>query len=297
MRVTNWMLLNSAVYDLGVLRERYAEAQRKVNGRSLERPSDDPRGVVEAIDLMNTKVRLERAQESISQAKEWLTATESSLNTMIDLLQSAYETGIQYGSPASLEPSAAKNLAQQIRSLRDALKRELNARHRDYYLFAGWATSKQPFEDGGTSVNYVGGVDQVMEREIAPGYRVKISIPGNWLPSTIIEDLSQMADVMESGDPDAIQEVTTNYLAKVNAAMDELIRLRSEVGLSYAQAERYDSYARDSLINVEERLGVVSGGDLADAVLKMTEAYNAYQAAIAAFSKALPTSLLDYMIR
>jgi len=136
-----------------------------------------------------------------------------------------------------------------------------------------------------------------MQREIAPGYRVKISIPGNWLPSTIIEDLSQMADVMESGDPDAIQEVTTNYLAKVNAAMDELIRLRSEVGLSYAQAERYDTYARDSLINIEERLGVVSGGDLADAVLKMTEAYNAYQAAIAAFSKALPVSLLDYMIR
>ncbi len=294
MRVTNWMLLNSAVYDLGVLRERYAEAQRKVNGRSLERPSDDPRGVVEAIDLMNTKVRLERAQESISQAKEWLTATESSLNTMIDLLQSAYETGVQFGSPSSYEPSAAKNLAQQIRSLRDALKRELNARHRDYYLFAGWATDKEPFKDLGAGVNYVGGVGQDMQREIAPGYRVKINVSGDQLPWQIVEYLSVMADNMEAGD---IEQVSQVDLARVLDAMDTLIHLRSEVGLSYQQAERYDSYARDSLINVDERLGKVSGGDVADAVLKMTEAYQAYQAAIAAFSKALPVSLLEYMIR
>ncbi|MBP2017017.1 flagellar hook-associated protein 3 FlgL [Symbiobacterium terraclitae] len=295
MRVTNWMLLNAAIYDLGALREKYALAQRKVNGRSLERPSDNPRAVVEAIDLMGAKVRFERAQEAISQAKEWLSAGETRLTTMLDLLQSVRETAVQFGSPASLEPSARENLAQQIESLRDAIKREMNARHRDFYLFSGWSTDVLPFPDNGTGgVTYAGGVDQVMEREIAPGYRIKISIPGNRLPVSIIQDLTDMATAMRAGDTVA---VTTTHLSKVVSAMDRLISLRSELGLSYQHAEQYENYARDGLVNVEERLGKVSGGDLAESVMEMTEAYTAYQTAIAAFSKALPVSLLDYMLR
>ncbi len=42
MRVTNSMLLNQALFDLEGLREKYAKAQAAVNGRALERPSEDP---------------------------------------------------------------------------------------------------------------------------------------------------------------------------------------------------------------------------------------------------------------
>lgn len=295
MRVTNWMLLNAAVYDLGALREKYMVAQKKVNGRTLERPSDNPRAVVEAIDLMGAKVRFERAQEAISQSKEWLAAAETSISTMLDLLQSAHETAVQFGSPASLEPAAAENLAKQIEALRDGLKKELNARHRDYYLFSGWSTDVQPYpDDGAGGVTYAGGVDQVLEREIAPGYRIKITVAGNRLPGTIIKDLTDMANAMRAGD---VEAVTTTYLDKVIAASDRLVALRSELGLSYQQAEQYENYARDGLVNVQDRLGKVSGGDLAEAVLQMTEAQSAYQTAIAAFAKALPVSLLDYMLR
>jgi len=76
-----------------------------------------------------------------------------------------------------------------------------------------------------------------------------------------------------------------------------LLARRSEVGLAYQQVEQFEGYSRDGLITVEERLGEISGGDIADAVMEMTQAQQAYQVALTAFSMALPMTLMDYMFR
>ncbi|MFZ5814019.1 MAG: flagellin [Bacillota bacterium] len=297
MRVTNWMLLNSAIYDLEALKEKYANAQKAVNGRSLERPSDDPQRVVEAMDLAGVKVRLERAQRAGEDAREWLSITETSLSTMIDHLQSAEEIAIQAGSPASNEPTALANLATMVESLRDALKREMNAQHRGRYLYAGWATDVKPFVDNVTGgVDYAAVSTDLIIRDIAPGFGIPINVPGNQLQATgdMIQMLTDTANDLRAGN---ITSVTSTRLGQIKKAMDNLIALRSGLGLQMKQVEQYEQYTRDGMINVEERLGKISGGDLAEAVLRMTEAQQAYQAAVASFSKALPVSLLDYMFR
>ena len=137
MRVTNWMLVNTAIRELEGLRAQYAKAQKRVYGRALERPSDDPQRVIEAIDLTGMKVKLERAQRAATDAKEWLSIAETSLTSMAEDLQAAYETMIQFGSPANQEPTARENLALQIEGLRDAIKREMNTQHRGRYAVRG----------------------------------------------------------------------------------------------------------------------------------------------------------------
>mgnify|MGYP000848384908 FL=1 len=294
MRVTNWMLLNTAVRELDDLRAQYAKAQKKVYGRSLERPSDDPQRVVEAIDLTAMKVKLERAQRAATDAKEWLSIVETSLTAMAEDLQAAQETMIQFGSPANQEPSAKQNLALQIEALRDAIKREMNAQHRGRYLFAGWATDQVPFvDDGAGGVEYKGSSHKI-EREIAPGYKVAINVPGDMLPHDIIATLTEVAEEIRAGN---VSRVTGELLGKVKDAADVLLARRSEVGLAYQQVEQFEGYSRDGLITVEERLGEISGGDIADAVMQMTQAQQAYQVALSAFAMALPKTLMDYMFR
>src|SRR5690606_36903867 len=111
MRVTNWMLVNTAIRELEDLRTQYAKAQKKVYGRVLERPSDGPQRVIEAIDRNGMKVKLERVQRAAMDAREWLSIAETSLTAMYEDLQAAYETMIQFGSPANQEDTARKNLA------------------------------------------------------------------------------------------------------------------------------------------------------------------------------------------
>lgn len=293
MRVTNWMLTNTALRELEGLRSAYAKTQKKVYGRALERPSDDPQRVIEAIDLTAMQVKLERAQRATTDAKEWLSIAETSLTAMAEDLQAAQETMVQFGSPANQEPTARENLALQIEALRDAIKREMNAQHRDRYLFAGWATDTQPFaDDGAGGVTYQGSPHKI-EREIAPGYKVAINVPGDKLPGGIIGTLTEVAARIRTGTTEDVMDL----LDEVKDAANTLIARRSEVGLAYQQVEQFEDYARDGLITVQERLGKISGGDVANAVMDMTQAQQAYQVALSAFTMALPMTLLDYMFR
>ncbi|MDF2627634.1 MAG: flgL [Symbiobacteriaceae bacterium] len=298
MRVTNAMMTSQALTDLETLRRKFAKAQAGVNGRALERPSEDPQRVVEAMDLSGMKLRIERAQRSGQDAREWLRVGENSLSAMIDRLQGAREAALQAGSPTSQDADAREGLARQVEGLRDSILAEMNGSHRGQRLFAGWKSdAPAAFElaaDG--SATYRGGIDQVVRRDIAPGLTVAVNVPGNQLLAggDFIKTLSDMAADLRSG---GVQAVTGDRLQELDGALSNLTVLRSDLGVRQNQVEQYEYFSQETLAKVEERMGEITGVDLESAVLAMTQAQTAYQAALASFAKSLPNSLLDYMLR
>lgn len=297
MRVTNAMMLGRAVSDLNRLRDQYAKAQNAVNGRVLTRPSEDPQRVAEAMDLSGVKLRLERSQRSGEDAKEWLIASEASLSNMIDRLQAAREAAVQSGSPVGMDADGRESLARTVLSIRASLTQELDRTYRDHHIFAGGKTDASPFEDvPGAGVTYKGGVDQAVTRDVAPGLSVPINIPGNRLmeKGDFMATLSRMAADLRSG---ANSQVISDRLSELDQALGNLTVLRSDLGIRQNQVEQYQSWATDTILRTDERLTRVTGGDLETAVLNMTQAQTAYQAALASFAKSLPTSLIDYMLK
>jgi flagellar hook-associated protein 3 FlgL len=297
MRVTNYMLINRAMSDLDGLRARYRKAQDAVNGRALERPSEDPQRVAEAMDLSGMKMRFERAQRAGQDAREWLSVVENALTAVIDRLEAAREVAVQAGSPVAMTAEGRESLARAVEAIRDSLKRELNAKHRDLYIFGGWKTDAPPFVDSGTGgVTYLPAPDQEITRDIAPGLSVVVNVPGNKLLAggDFMKTLTDMANDLRSGQNTT---VFTNRLQELDNALANLTVYRSDLGTRQVQVEQYEDYAQQMLIRLEDRLGEITGVDLETAVLQMTEAQTAYQAALASFAKALPTSLVEYMLR
>jgi flagellar hook-associated protein 3 FlgL len=139
------MMMNQALRDLSGLRQNYAKAQAAVNGRSLERPSEDPQRVVEAMDLSGTKLRLERSKRAGEDASEWLSVAEVQMTAMIDQLQSAKEYATQSGSPSSQDSVGREALASTMDAIKESLLQEMNAQHRDQYIFSGQKTGTLPF--------------------------------------------------------------------------------------------------------------------------------------------------------
>lgn len=302
MRVTQSMLVSSSLRDLDLLRQKYKKAQDAVNGRVLERPSDDPQRVVEAMDLSGAKLRFERTQRTGQDSREWLTIAETHMDALIEQLQAARDIAVQAGGPGAITPEAREGLARGIDTIRQAMLREMNARYRDQFLFAGWKTSfepsdpaQQPFtEDPATGAAVYNGTNNEILRDIAPDLPVSINIPGNQLLAAgdFLQSLAQMRDELLAGDS---QTVTTTRLTEITAALDNMNRLRSDLGVRYATIEQYENYAEQAILNIEERLSKITGADLEVAVMQMTEAKTSYEAALVSFAKALPTSLLDYL--
>lgn len=298
------MLMSSSLRDLDLLRQKYKKAQDAVNGRVLERPSDDPQRVVEAMDLSGAKLRFERTQRTGQDSREWLGIAETHLDALIEQLQAARDIAVEAGGPGALSPDARQGLARGVETIRQAMLREMNARYRDQYLFSGWKTSfnpvlptdpNQPFtEDPATGAAIYHGTNNEILRDIAPDLAIPINIPGNQLLAggNFLETLAKMKDEILAGDAPT---VTTTRLEEITEALDNVNRLRSDLGVRYAKIEQYEDYAEKAILNIEERLAKITGADLEVAVIQMTEAKTAYEAALVSFSKALPTSLLDYI--
>ncbi|HEY8347862.1 MAG TPA: flagellin [Symbiobacteriaceae bacterium] len=295
MRITNTMLMHRAIRDLDKLREQYARAQDAVNGRVLTRPSDDPKRVEEAMQLSGMELRMERIQRAAEDALDWLRVTETHLTAIIDRLQAAREAVVQAGGPLALGPEGQQSLAATLRSIRESLMQELNSQHRGLYLFSGYKTDTRPFVESGGTLQYQGGPDQELVRTVAPGFTVAVTVPGNWLHADeVIGALDQMIADLEAGN---IENLTATGLPALDKALENLTVIRSDLGLRQNQVTQYMEQARDSILLIKERLTKISGGDLETAVLEMTEAQTAYLAALACFAKALPQSLIDYMLR
>lgn len=297
MRVTNAMMMNRAIQDLDGLRQKLAKASGAVNGRVLERPSEDPIRVAEAMDLSGAKLRMERAQRSGQDARQWLSVTEMSLSTMIERFHSAREIALQADSPRSFNADSRESFARELLSLRDSLLRETNAQHRDQYLFAGWKTETQPFaDDGEGGASYVAASNGEITRDIAPGLGLVVNVTGSQLmeKGDFLKTLSDMAEAFRTGNT---AEIGGQLLSDLDEAMGHLTVIRSDLGTRQVQAEQYETYAGDALYAIEDRLTYITGADLAEAVMRMTEAQTSYQTALASFSKSLPSSLVDYMLR
>lgn len=305
MRVTHSMLMSNSLRDLDKLRAQYRKAQDLVNGRVLQRPSDDPQRVVEAMDLTGAKLRFERTERTGQDSREWLGIAEEHLDAIIDQLIAARDLALQAGGPTASVGEARAGIIKGIESIREALLRELNTQYRGQYIFSGWKTTfndpdpslpQQPFtNDPATGgVLYHGTTDEIL-RDIAPDLAVAINIPGNRLlqAGDFLKTLSDIKTALENGDTDY---VITTGLKELDKTLDNANQLRSELGVRYETIERYEAYAQQAILTIEDRLGKVTGGDIEVAVIQMTEARAAYEAALVAFSRTLPTSLLDYLM-
>lgn len=294
MRITNSMMLKNAMYDLDGLRERYAKAQDAVNGRVLQRPSEDPQRVAEAMDLTGTKDRLEIARRSGQDATQWLSATEISMNAVIEHLQQVRELAVQAGNPATMDADAREALAQQITTLRDGIVHHMNDKFQGQYLFAGWKTDTEPFQISATGGATYSGNSGLITREVAPGLPITTNLTGDQLTAKgdFVKTLTDMAADLRAGKNDS---VISTGLGDLDTAIGNLTVLRSDLGTRQNQIEQYDSYAQENLLLIQDRLSKTTGADLASAVLEMTQAQTSYQAALSSFAKALPTSLLDYL--
>lgn len=296
MRVTHTMMMMNSLRDLDLLRSKVQKAQNAVNGRVLERPSEDPQRVVEAMDLSGAKLRYERTMRTGQDSREWLGIAETHLDAMLEHIQSARDIAVQAGGPGALAPDARDGLIRGLEEVRAGLMREMNGQYRGQYIFSGWATDTQPFaDDAAGGVNYSGTPDPIL-RDIAPNLAVSINVPGNELLAggDFMKTLSDMIDDLTSGDTTT---VTSTRMDELDQAFDNLNRVRSDLGVRYAQIEKYEDYAEQAILNIEERLGYITGGNVEVAMIQMAEARATYDAALVAFSKSLPTSLLDYMLR
>src|SRR3712207_235425 len=146
-RVTNSMLLASSQRNLQTSMSRLGTLQEQASSQKrLSKPSDDPQGVSEALQVRGQQRAAEQYARNINDGAGWLGSIEGALKTSTDLLQRARNLVVQGANSGALSAPAREANASELESLRDELMKQANTEYLGQLVFAGNSTAAAAFD-------------------------------------------------------------------------------------------------------------------------------------------------------
>jgi flagellar hook-associated protein 3 len=144
-RVTDQMryeMLNNSIFHT---QGKYSELMEKLaTQKQVNKPSDDPLGMGKILDYRSAKAYISNYQENITSSQSWLSATESSLSNINDILTKVKETAVSQAT-ATATASTRQIAADALEPLIDQIRSKANTKFGNRYLFSGTMTDTEPF--------------------------------------------------------------------------------------------------------------------------------------------------------
>ena len=299
LRVTPQIIAQSTLQNLNGQIKKILELQEQLaTGLKVNSPSDDATATGQAISARTAIAKQEQYLANMSAVGPQLSESESVLDTVIDVMQRAYELTTE-GANGTFSQTQLDEIATEINQLLETVVSEGNHITDNRYIFAGTRTLQAPFEatrdaDGNiTAVAYVGN-DESIEVAIGDNVSLVVNETGyDAFQSTqdIFQLLIDIRDDLSTGDQGSLSEVR---LAEIDTAIDQLLMSLTRVGTIESRIESTTASAEDSIIRLKEVLSDAIDADYAETVVNLNVQSNAYQAALDAASRVIQPSLLDY---
>jgi len=176
MRVSTNEIFRTGISAMQREQVELARTQLQMSsGKRILRPSDDPRGAVQSLQLRGRIASVDQYFRNASLANNRLQREETVLQQMGSALQRVRELTVQ-ASNATQSDGSRGAIAIEIREIADSLIDLANTRDANgEYLFAGYQSSSRPFvEDATGQIAYLGDNGQrfvglAPDRQVAVG--------------------------------------------------------------------------------------------------------------------------------
>lgn len=275
---------------------RMAKTQEQLNtGLRISRPSDDPGGTGRVLNYDTELSNLKRYQDNVASSINFLGTADTAIGTIGDAMGEIKRLSLQAANGTN-NPADLAGIATTIRQLRDVIRDASNVQFGGQYVFGGTSTQAAPYP---APANAYTGTGNVMSRRIGDNQSVNINVSGETLlgiaappaPGNAFDVIDQLATDIAAGNQPAILTGMNNLDVAINRALD----VRTQLGATASRLE----ITRDRLASTEERImesrSQTAEVDPTEAYLKFNQQQTAYQAALAAGTRMLQTSILDFI--
>lgn len=303
MRVSGSMISNQIIENLNIDLARLQDIHNQVStGKRINLPSDDPLGSQRVVNLNEALAGIAQYQRNADYVTNWVTASESNLNSVTDLLNRANTLAIRGANDATLTQAELDNIADDVNGVLEQVVNAANANSEGKYIFGGYQTLSTPFQvtrnaSGDiTAVTYAGdtGVDQV---ELDSGLVVNKNVPGNqiFMPAAgtdVFATLIGLRDDLRAGNSAAVTAAVDSTKTALQQVVDQVALLGNKTNLMETVTATLSSKEL-SLVKLNSELADV---DMPEAIVELQTAQNVYSAALSSSSKILQQqSLVDFL--
>ncbi len=173
-RVSENSSKHSIAHSLNRTKKKLEDLQLKgATLKAMTRPSDNPIGNVEALSLQSRIGDNNQYLKNANYAQLHLSATESSVSQLLEIVNKAKELAISQSSDF-YDENIRKNVSHEVEQLKNQALSIANKRIGQKYLFGGYKTLNKPFNADG---NYAGDKGQI-NLEVSKDFFVPINLNG-----------------------------------------------------------------------------------------------------------------------
>jgi flagellar hook-associated protein 3 FlgL len=287
MRVTNRSIFESVKYNLGNISEQLNKANEIAStGKRINNLSDDPVGLTQSLSIQSSLANIEQMQRNIDYGKSWLSASESALNSVDNILSNTKALCVQMasGTTGADQRSAA---AETVQNNLDEIVSLANTNVAGNYIFSGTKTDIEPFDQDGT----YNGDNNPFAIKISKNATVEIGGAGQAVFGTLFNTLTDLKTALQTNDVSGIQDA----MGKLDTHLDDISGKISDIGSKSDRMDIKKNIFQDLNLSNTERLSNIEDADMAEAVMNVSAAQLTYQAALASSSKVMSLSLVDYL--
>jgi flagellar hook-associated protein 3 FlgL len=289
VRITNSVLTNNLKNNLSRNIRILERIQTQLStGRRINKPSENPTGIVESLRL-STRLR-ENAmfQQNVEDAKSWLTTTDEALASLTTALQRVYELTVE-GANGTFDTEEREAICAEVKEIINEIGVIANTTHGDRYIFGGTNTMQKPYDAGVWQHN-----TKFINYEIGVGVEIPINLTAQevFVDSGVFTALQNIVTYLENNDTQALSE---NAIGPLQDSIDQVLACRSKVGASVNRLEMTKARLEEQEINFSNLQAEVDGVDPAWVIMQLKEQENVYRASLSVGARVIMPTLVDFL--
>lgn len=287
MRISDFNFRSLVQRDLQARASAVAIAERRsTSGHRIATPADAPADAAQVVRYEGQLRDFDGYRRAGVAASTRLSIEASVIRSARDLVQQVKDLA---NSVANTDPSDP--LRQSAYAAIDQIQQQLvalgNTRVGGEYLFAGGKTAAPPFLLDGT---YVGDTT-VRRATIGDGLTVDTTHTGDTLLGSTFAAIAGLKLQVQTGTPSQIQAAAVT----LNSASVDLLTREAEVGARQSAVDSATGTLARRSTQIGDARDALAEADPTQSAVELVQSQNALQAAYAAVSKVLGTSLLDFL--
>jgi len=287
MRVANKSIYDSVQYNLGSISEELNKANEiATTGKRINNLSDDPVGLTQSLKIRSALSNIQQMGRNISYGNSWLTASESALTNVQNIISDTKALCVQMTS-GTIGSDQRASAAVSVQNMLNEIVSLANTDVAGNYIFAGSKTDTIPFDQDGT----YNGDNNAFAIKISQNSTVEVGSDGQAVFGTVFATLLDLKTALQSNDVGSIQDA----MNKLDTHFEDISGKISDVGSKMNRMKIRDKIFQDLNFSNTERLSKIEDADIAEAVMNVKAAEITYQAALASSSKVMTLTLMDYL--
>ena len=323
MRITNASMVRSHLYDTQNNLTNMSKINQQIStGKVINTVSDDPHKAIKIMN-MNSEIKYnEKYNYNIDETVGWMNNTDSSLETVGNLLGEIKETIIKVGN-GTYSQNDMKALNADINEKIKQIADTLNSTHGGKYMFGGSNVDDVPITvienpDGtvklefskdkngqtipntndlkadissGINLDYNVSVGEIFNITDANGNKVNLLDEINNL-STLMNDIANGDEQTAAA---AKETLLNDTKGKIDTLFDHVVNERTTLGVRVSTAEKIKEFNDENIVNLKSILSQDQDTDVVEKFIELKSAEMIYQASIQVGAKLIQPTILDYI--